>query len=114
MAMASGASSPPLTVGLCCTAASQDKSLVGADPVIWHSFGVTHLPRLEDFPVMPVEMVGFMMKPYGFFMWNPTMVGLSAWCMVHGISSAHCIFNLAALSSAMASRTNFVLCITLF
>lgn len=52
----------------------QDKSLMDADPVIWYSFGVTHLPRLEDFPVMPVEMVGFMIKPYGFFMWNPTMV----------------------------------------
>lgn len=23
--------------------------------------------------VMPVEVVGFMMKPYGFFMWNPTL-----------------------------------------
>lgn len=23
--------------------------------------------------VMPVETVGFMMKPYGFFTWNPTL-----------------------------------------
>jgi hypothetical protein len=22
---------------------------------------------------MPVETVGFMMKPYGFFTWNPTL-----------------------------------------
>jgi hypothetical protein len=22
---------------------------------------------------MPVENVGFMLKPYGFFMWNPTL-----------------------------------------
>jgi Cu2+-containing amine oxidase len=29
----------------------QDKPLLGADPVLWYSFGVTHLPRLEDFPV---------------------------------------------------------------
>eukprot|EP00879_Flechtneria_rotunda_P011264 GHRR01011766.1.p1 GENE.GHRR01011766.1~~GHRR01011766.1.p1 ORF type:complete len:590 (+),score=170.84 GHRR01011766.1:1269-3038(+) len=51
----------------------QDQSLANADPVIWHSFGVTHLPRLEDFPIMPVETAGFMIKPYGFFMWNPTL-----------------------------------------
>lgn len=25
----------------------QDRSLVDADPVIWYSFGVTHLPRVE-------------------------------------------------------------------
>jgi hypothetical protein len=30
---------------------SQDRPLKGADPVLWYSFGVTHLPRLEDFPV---------------------------------------------------------------
>lgn len=23
--------------------------------------------------IMPVENVGFMLKPYGFFMWNPTL-----------------------------------------
>lgn len=57
----------------CCLAAVQDRSLVGADPVIWYSFGVTHLPRVEDFPIMPVETVGFMLKPYGFFTWNPTL-----------------------------------------
>jgi primary-amine oxidase len=44
----------------------QDKPLAGADPVIWHSFGITHLPRLEDFPIMPVEVVGFTFKPWGF------------------------------------------------
>jgi primary-amine oxidase len=31
------------------------------------SFGLTHSPRVEDFPVMPVEIVGFMLKPEGFF-----------------------------------------------
>lgn len=27
----------------------------------------------QDFPIMPVEAVGFMLKPYGFFNWNPTL-----------------------------------------
>ncbi|BDA50132.1 Primary amine oxidase [Coccomyxa sp. Obi] len=43
----------------------------GNDPVVWHSFGVTHIVRTEDFPVMPVEHVGFTLKPFGFFDSNP-------------------------------------------
>lgn len=43
----------------------------GNDPVLWPCFGVTHAPRLEDFPVMPVEMVGFHLKPVNFFDGNP-------------------------------------------
>ena len=30
----------------------QDQSLVDADPVVWYAFGVTHIVRVEDFPVM--------------------------------------------------------------
>jgi len=41
--------------------------------VLWHTIGVLHLPRPEDFPVMPVEYVGFMLKPVGFFERNPTL-----------------------------------------
>ena len=43
------------------------------DPVVWYSFGVTHLPRIEDFPIMPVETCGFSLKPFGFFNWNPCL-----------------------------------------
>ncbi|KAG1658854.1 hypothetical protein FOA52_008811 [Chlamydomonas sp. UWO 241] len=51
-----------------------DASLApGADPVIWYSFGVTHAPRVEDFPVMPVEVAGFELKPHGFFECNPAV-----------------------------------------
>jgi primary-amine oxidase len=49
----------------------QEKSLTDADPVIWYSFGVTHIVRVEDFPVMPVETIGFHLKPFGFFSGNP-------------------------------------------
>lgn len=34
----------------------QDAALEGADPVVWYSFGVTHVVRPEDFPIMPVEV----------------------------------------------------------
>lgn len=42
-----------------------------ADPVIWISFGTTHIPRVEDFPVMPCDVVGFQLKPFNFFNGNP-------------------------------------------
>ncbi|KAG0175739.1 hypothetical protein DFQ28_003217 [Apophysomyces sp. BC1034] len=49
------------------------KSIENRDIVLWFTFGVTHLPRVEDFPVMPVEMCGFYMKPCNFFMANPAL-----------------------------------------
>ncbi len=51
----------------------QDRSLVNEDVVLWHTVGVTHLPRPEDWPVMPVEYCGFMLQPVGFFERNPTL-----------------------------------------
>jgi primary-amine oxidase len=51
----------------------QDKSLIGADPVVWYTFGYTHFVRPEDYPVMPVDIVGFTLKPHGFFECNPAL-----------------------------------------
>ena len=50
-----------------------DRSLVDTDIVAWHTFGVTHLPRPEDWPVMPVEYCGFHLVPVGFFDRNPAL-----------------------------------------
>ncbi|MEM7292471.1 MAG: primary-amine oxidase [Pseudomonadota bacterium] len=50
-----------------------NRSLIDADVVLWHTVGVMHVPRPEDFPVMPVEYVGFMLKPMGFFERNPAL-----------------------------------------
>lgn len=36
-------------------------------------FGITHVPRLEDWPVMPVEHIGFMLQPHGFFNCSPAV-----------------------------------------
>ena len=35
----------------------QNRYLKGADPVVWYTFGLTHYPRPEDFPTMPVDVV---------------------------------------------------------
>ncbi|MCY4144161.1 MAG: primary-amine oxidase [Gammaproteobacteria bacterium] len=51
----------------------QDRSIVDQDIVVWHTFGSTHLPRPEDWPVMPVEYCGFTLKPDGFFDRNPSI-----------------------------------------
>jgi len=50
-----------------------DRSLVDTDVVVWHTFGVTHVPRPEDWPVMPVEYCGFLLAPVGFFDANPAL-----------------------------------------
>ena len=48
-----------------------DRGVEDEDVVLWHSFGVVHIPRPEDFPVMPCEMTGFALKPNGFSDGNP-------------------------------------------
>ncbi len=50
-----------------------DRDIDGTDIVVWHTFGPTHMPRLEDWPVMPVARCGFTLKPTGFFDRNPTL-----------------------------------------
>ncbi|WP_067453538.1 primary-amine oxidase [Actinomadura macra] len=50
-----------------------DRPLENQDLVVWHSFGATHFPRPEDWPVMPVDTCGFVLKPVGFFDTNPTL-----------------------------------------
>jgi primary-amine oxidase len=50
-----------------------DRPIVDAELVVWHTFGITHVPRPEDWPVMPVEYAGFHLKPVGFFDRNPAL-----------------------------------------
>ncbi|MFE6995527.1 primary-amine oxidase [Microbacterium sp. NPDC057659] len=50
-----------------------DRPIDGEDLVLWHTFGLTHIPRTEDWPIMPVDYAGFWFKPYGFLDVNPAM-----------------------------------------
>ena len=52
---------------------SGDRDISNCDLVTWYTFGVTHVPRPEDWPVMPVEYCGFHLIPVGFFDENPTI-----------------------------------------
>ncbi len=49
----------------------QDRPIADTDVVLWYTFGHTHLPRPEDYPVMPTAYIGFLLKPQGFFTANP-------------------------------------------
>jgi primary-amine oxidase len=50
-----------------------DRPVADTDIVLWHTVGVTHFCRPEDFPVMPCEYAGFTLKPFGFFDANPAI-----------------------------------------
>ena len=50
---------------------ASDREIENTDVVLWHVFGTNHIPRAEDWPVMPVERTGFHLKPSGFFARSP-------------------------------------------
>ena len=52
---------------------SDDESLENTDVVLWYVFGIHHITRVEDWPVMPADVVGFWLKPFGFFDQNPSI-----------------------------------------
>jgi len=64
-----------------------DRSLDGEDIVLWHTFGPTHFPRPEDWPVMPVDYAKFTLKPYGFFPRNPA---LNVPAAIGATAASHC------------------------
>ncbi|MBA46840.1 MAG: tyramine oxidase [Dehalococcoidia bacterium] len=49
------------------------RDLKDKDIVVWYTMGHNHIPRLEDWPVMPVAYIGFSIKPSGFFDNNPAL-----------------------------------------
>lgn len=52
---------------------SKDRPIEDCDLVVWYTFGHHHVPRPEDLPIMPVEYIGFSLKPVGFFDRNPAL-----------------------------------------
>ncbi len=52
---------------------ARDRSIENTDVVLWYVFGLHHIPRPEDWPVMPVDIASFWLKPFGFFDCNPAL-----------------------------------------
>jgi primary-amine oxidase len=50
-----------------------DRPIDGEDVVVWYTMNHHHVPRPEDWPVMPVARIGFELKPIGFFDRNPAL-----------------------------------------
>jgi primary-amine oxidase len=50
-----------------------DRDIDGQEIVLWHTFGLTHFPRTEDWPIMPVDTTGFRFRPDGFFDRSPVL-----------------------------------------
>jgi primary-amine oxidase len=50
---------------------AQDRSIEDTDVVLWYVFGIHHVTRPEEWPVMSVDTVSFWLKPVGFFDRNP-------------------------------------------
>jgi primary-amine oxidase len=50
-----------------------NRSIENTDVVLWYVFGINHVTRPEEWPVMPVDTVSFWLKPVGFFDRNPAL-----------------------------------------
>jgi primary-amine oxidase len=50
-----------------------DAPLESTDVVLWYVFGLHHITRPEEWPIMPVDTISFWLKPVGFFDQNPSI-----------------------------------------
>ncbi|XP_044715703.1 copper amine oxidase, enzyme domain-containing protein [Hirsutella rhossiliensis] len=60
-------------IGGVADAAARKEDILDEDIVVWSVFGLTHNPRVEDWPVMPVEMLQVDITPSDFFTENPAL-----------------------------------------
>lgn len=52
---------------------TKNRSIENKDIVMWYTFGLTHTPRPEEWPVMDTTTIGFKLLPVGFFDRNPAL-----------------------------------------
>lgn len=50
-----------------------NRGLERQDVVAWYTFGITHVPRPEEWPVMSATTAGFKLLPVSFFSRNPAL-----------------------------------------
>ena len=50
-----------------------NRAVAETDIVVWYTFGMHHVVRAEDFPVMPMTSLMFELRPFDFFNRNPAM-----------------------------------------
>ncbi len=52
---------------------ARNRPIDNEDIVLWYVFCHHHVPRLEDWPIMPSAKLGFKLKPTNFFDFNPSL-----------------------------------------
>ena len=50
-----------------------NRSIEDTDVVLWYVFGIHHITRPEEWPVMAVDTVSFWLKPVGFLDRHPAL-----------------------------------------
>ncbi len=50
-----------------------NRAIVGTDIVAWYTIGMHHVPRAEDWPVMPAVRHDVVLRPFDFFDSNPSL-----------------------------------------
>ncbi|ODM14754.1 Copper amine oxidase 1 [Aspergillus cristatus] len=60
-------------IGGISDAVKRGDRVADTDVVVWSSFGLTHNPRVEDWPVMPVDIYQLNIRPSDFFTANPSL-----------------------------------------
>ncbi|HSG49272.1 MAG TPA: hypothetical protein VLA43_15735 [Longimicrobiales bacterium] len=51
----------------------ENRPIEDTDIVVWYTIGFHHIARPEDWPILPLELHGFDLKPAAFFERNPSM-----------------------------------------
>ncbi|RYP14183.1 hypothetical protein DL765_006544 [Monosporascus sp. GIB2] len=60
-------------IGGVTDAAARNENIEDEDIILWSVYGLTHNPRVEDWPVMPVEILQVQIVPADFFTQNPSI-----------------------------------------
>jgi Cu2+-containing amine oxidase len=57
----------------CQRGRSPNRPIQNTDVVAWYTLGFHHVPRIEDWPVMPTLWHEFLIRPVNFFAENSVM-----------------------------------------
>ena len=50
-----------------------DRPIANTDIVAYYNIGFHHVPRMEDWPIMPIKWASFQINPFNFFTHNPAI-----------------------------------------